>query len=306
MRKRGEWRTALALLPAIAGMGLCSGRATALFFGQFGPASWVGVMTASAMFGTLIAGAVWRGQSCKTSDGLASACETMRMLMAAITAAVMLACLGDTGALILPLRHSYAFGATFGALAALVIAGIRRRWILGMAQFVLLGGFFAACAMDVRPVCSFAGGDVEFPLFGNCAAALYFAALFAAMNACAAAWSLKPEDTGGLRPVRLGFMSAALLLALLPLANLALLRGGDVVLALPMPWVSLSARWGLAGFWLCAVMKALCATTTLSAALSMLLSRLHRQRSMALCMLACAIILFGVLSWSKLSANALR
>ena len=300
MRERGEWRAALGMLPAIAGMGMSSGQAMALFFGQFGTTAWLGAMAASALFGALMAGAVWRGQAGSLhSDGLASACESLRLMVAAVTVTVMLSQLGDVGALALPLRHGYAFGAAFGALAALAFGGVHRRWVAGTVLLILLGGFYAACALDVRPVRSYAEGLAEFPLSGNPGAAVYFGGLFAAMNACAAAWSLAPGDTGALRPWRLGVKAGALMLSLLLLANLALLRGGEAVLVQPMPWVLLSARWGLAGFWLCAAMKALCAAATLSAALSALLSRLRRksrQRTLALCMLIGAIVVFCIIA----------
>ena len=303
MRERESWRAALSMVLAASGVGLASGREIVLFFAQFGNMAWLGVLTAAACFGLLMAGLAWRGRSAPGHDGgLAAACEALRLAAAALTAAFMLTRLGDMGALALPLRHSYAFGAGFGALMALGLYAMRRKWLVGAALLIFLCGFYAACAADARPVRLYEAGYTEFPLSGSAQAAAAFAALYAAMNACAAAWGLGPETLGGLRPLRLGAKAAALLAPPLILANGALLRGGSAVQALRLPWVALAARWGLAGFWLCVALQTLCATATLSAAIGALLRRLRApraERPLAAFMLLGMLIVFAVLSYHR-------
>ncbi|MBR0368394.1 MAG: hypothetical protein IJH86_08410, partial [Clostridia bacterium] len=61
MRERAEWRAALSVMAAIAGVGLSSGRELVLFFAQMKGAAWAGVLTACALFGALTAFAAARG-----------------------------------------------------------------------------------------------------------------------------------------------------------------------------------------------------------------------------------------------------
>ena len=139
MRNRGEWRAVMAMLPAIAGVSLSSGRELALFFGQLKQASWLGVFAASACFGGLLGLLLWRGPAVAAgSEALARLCAALRLLVAALTAAFMLSRLGAMGALTLPLRHGYAFGAAFGGCLALALWGIRKKWIAGAVLFAAL------------------------------------------------------------------------------------------------------------------------------------------------------------------------
>ena len=301
MRERAEWRTALRMLAAMSGIGLASGRALALFFTQLGDAAWPGILLAAGLFGVLAGGMVWRGQpSGHSTESLERVCETMRLTLAALVSALMLFQIGETGALTLPLAYSYAFGAAFGLLTALAIRRLRASWVLGALILLYTGGFFALNAIDPRPVQVYTHTYTEFALTGNLPIALALATLYAALTACAGSWGLSKLDPGTVRPAGLGVRAGGLLCVLLCLASLALLRGGDVVIAHPLPWVVLSARWGLAGFWLCAGLKALCAVATLSAALDLLLQRLHTHSgALAVCMLINGAVVFGLLTWGR-------
>lgn len=307
MRRSAEWRAALSMLAASAGVGMASGRAVALFFGQFKAASWAGAAAAAALFG-LLAGwmAARQGALSPGRDALSRMRAVLRMLLAALTAALMLERLGRLGALTLPLRHGYGFGAAFGLLAALGAGRLSARG-RGAAGFVIAAfaaAFYAACAVDSRPVALREAGAVEFLLAGDYAAALLLAVLFAAMNACAAEWALDRRAAAQLSPPALGVRSAALMGGLLALALCALRRGGDDVMAQPMPWVLLSARWGLPGFWLCAGFEALCAASTLSAALTALLPRGRPgdpPAALSAGMLLLALTQFGMLTAGEAS-----
>ena len=302
MRNRSEWRAALSMLGAMAGMGFATGREPALFFTQFKVAAWMGLLTASVVFGLLVAGVVRRGVNPPVGDGLSRICEALRLLLASLVAAIMLARLGRTGAMTLPLRYGYAVGVLLGLLAALALAGMKDRWGMGFIIVGFAGIFCAANAVDPRPAQVYTTALVEFKMAGDIGMAILLAIVYAALNACVAAWGIANLQYGTLRPVGLGVKAAFLLCAVLITANLALLRGGNVIIAHPMPWVALSARWGITGFWFCAGMQALCAAATLSAALNLLLGRLFtgsRSRGSALCAIAVGAILFGVLSFGQ-------
>ena len=300
MRERAEWRAALGAMAAIAGVGLASGRELVLFFAQLKAVAFIGVLSACLLFGGMEAFIAAQGERCRPRSGLERIAEVLRLLFAAIIAAFMLARLGNLGALTLPMRRGYLFGALFGLLFALTVRWLKCDWLLGLALTLALGAFYAANALDARPPRLHLSGATEFALSGSVPAALILSALYAAMNAAAAAWRLSGMRKGTVRPAALGAKAAVLMGAVLMPAVAALLRGGDGALIQPMPWVVLSARWGLAGFWLCAGLNALCAAATLSFSLGRLLDGIRAGcRAVALYMLIGGLALFGILSFGR-------
>ena len=301
MREKAEWRAALSAMAAISGVGLASGRELVLFFAQMKGAAWAGVLAACALLGGMAALIAARGEACRARGGAERVAEVLRLSFAALASAFMLTRLGELGALTLPVRHGYLFGAGFGLLVALAASWTGIGWPLGLMMTVALSGFYAANALDARPARIRLTGETTFALADSLPAALMLATAYAAMNACAAAWSLRRVRQGAVRPAALGMKAAALLAVVLVPGCAALLRAGDDVLIQPMPWVVLSARWGLAGFWLCAGIGALCAASTLSAALGLLTSRLARDdRALAIYMLVGALAVFCILSYGRL------
>lgn len=271
MRETAQWRAALAMAAALSGVGLATGREVALFLGQTGGTAWVGVAVASALFGLLVAGGA-RLPAADRHEPLARACGTLRLVLAGLMAWLMLHRLGRVGELTLPLRHGYAFGIGFGALAALAMDRLSARGHgrLGLAVTLYAGLFLAANALDPRPARLHLIGAVDYAYEGSAWAAALLAAPYAAMVSAPALWRLRDLGPGvAARPARLGVKAAAILALLLAAAVAALLRGGDGVLVQPMPWVVLSARWGLWGFWVCAGLQGLCSAATLSAAFGM-------------------------------------
>ena len=308
MRSKDEWRVSFATIAAIAGTGLIPGRAIALFFGQLKTLAWLGVGAASVLFGVLTAGTVWHsrmyGGDAMRREGTAASrlAGILRGLFSALLIAVMLIRVGEVSALTLPLRHAYGFGAVFALIAA-VLLSLENGRLLPIAGFIAFFSttlFYAAMALDPRPVRLAVRVETEFRLAGRSGAALLLATLFAAMNACAAGLN-EPELCSG-RPVGAGMRSGCMLFAVLTLGCLALKRGGDVLLAQPEPWVLLSARWGIAGFWICAGTEYLCALLTLAVALRALLLRVRAgSGGMAkLYLFIITALLFGVLSYGKL------
>ena len=304
MRERAEWRMALAMLTASAGVGLSSGRELALFFGQLKGACWTGVAMASAFYGLPATWLLSRGKTGLRGSAWAKACEAGWQLLAALMSACMLYQLGRVGELTLPIPHSYAAGAAIG-LALALLAGrlsVRGRALAGMFVALGLSMFFAANLLDQRPAKLYLSGDVEFALAGRLPAAVLLAAMYACLNGCAAMMAVWRGASVALRPAAVGWRSALLNGALLTLAVAALRSGGDMVLAHPMPWVVLSARWGAVGFWSCAALTATCAVGTLSAAVSRLTAGLWSDassRRLSLCMLLTGTVVFCALTYGR-------
>ena len=270
-------RAALAAIGAVSGIGLSSGREYVLFFGQMGVTATVGVLAASAFFGLLGAGIArrrTRGIVC-VPDGLASALSTLRLLMAALASVAMLLRLGALGAIMLPLRHGAALGMAAALALALAIHRAGILWAAGLCAGGFAALFYAGLALDPTPVRPWLDGYTELALAGSLGWALAFAALYACMNACAAAWTVRVSAGRGVRPAGFGARLFGAMLLVLWLEGRAVRRGGDALLAQEAPLALLSARWGLAGFWLCAGFQFVCAVCTLSASAGILIDGLR-------------------------------
>lgn len=288
MRGRGYVRAALASVAAVAGTGFASGRALVLFFAQTGRVSWVGVATAAATFGLLTGllcgcaarfGAGSFPRLCRRALGRGAglAARVMHALLLALAAGLMLSSAGEIGALTLPLENGRLCGAGLALLLAFVATLWKQRplpWA-GLAALVVGVAFYAALALDPRPVRTYLNGEVQLALSGSVPAAILLGLAYGAMDACLAAGVAIRFGADCKRPARLGALCGGLLGALLACANAALLRGGDKLCAQLLPTVLLSARWGLTGFWLCAVYGFLCAAATLSAAVGGLIENLR-------------------------------
>lgn len=279
MQNRGWGRAALAILAAIAGTAFASGRELVLFFAQMGWAGWPGIAFAALTFGALV-GLLCRAAVRYSADSFPALCRRMLGpranglargmygLMLSVTAFVMLHGAGRLGALALPLRHAWLWGAAAALLIALLVNLARFRplpW-LGIALLAAGTAFYIALALDPRPVRVYRHGAVELALEGSLPAALLLGLLYAAMNIGIAA-GVAARFARQARPWRVGLGSGLMLLGILAAYNGAVARGGRALLFQAMPTVVLAARWGVRGFWLCAGFGFLCRAATLAAAL---------------------------------------
>ena len=279
MQRRGEARAALAILAAVAGTGYASGRELVLFFAQTGATGWIGVCLAPLVFGGMMAllchcaGRVGADSFPMFCQGLmgrraADAASGLHGLLLAMTAAVMLCGAGETGALALPMRFGWLWGAVSALLLALLLNLWRLRPMPWLGLAVLAAGllFYGALALDPRPPRVWLDGEVVLALENCWAASVLLALAYGAMNASLAA-NVALRFSRGIRPWRVGMGCGLGLWALLAAANGAVARGGRPLLGQAMPSVILAARWGLPGFWICAGFTYLCAATTLACAL---------------------------------------
>lgn len=290
MDKRGDARAAMAVVAAAAGTGYASGRELVLFFAQMGAAQWIGVAFAPVVFALLMA-LLCRGAGETGAEGFGPFCQRLmgrRMgavagwlhgLLLALTAVVMLCGAGETGALTLPVRHGWLWGAGVALFIALLMNLSRLRALPWLGALLLAAGvaFYGALSADSRPPRVWLNGAVQLSLEGSWAAAILLALAYGAMNAALAA-SVALRFGRGARPWRVGLLCGGSLMALLATACGAIARGGRALLGQAIPTVALAARWGLFGFWACAGFGYLCAVTTLAAALGGLIDDLKDGR----------------------------
>lgn len=325
MHARGEnrhnyvGRSALAdvgrIAAAVAGVGFASGRETAAFFGQLGWAAWVGIPFAALLFALLVGaiGHYARVTGARSFAGiyrrllnnrLGDAVGLLHALLLALTAAVMLESAGELGALALPLRHGWLWGIATALMLALLmnLAGLRALPALGLFVSGASLAFYAAMAMDARPVRVYLRSETAMALSGNVGAAILLAALYAALNACLAGGMIARANRGTSGSGGLAAACGGGMCALLMCANAALCRGGAAILGQAMPSVILAARWGIAGFWVSVGLQYGCAVATLTAAIGSLVAQMNdgaQLRRQAMTMLAAAAILIVGLGLSR-------
>lgn len=285
MRRGEQLRAALAVTGAVAGVAFASGRETALFFGQLGWAGWLAIPVAAAWFG-LLSALLSRWAQKHGANGLpalrraipggaGTAARLLHGLLLGEVGAMMLCGAGEIGALALPVRHGFAWGAAVAlALAGFAtLARLRPLPWAGLAALTLGMLFYAGLALDSRPARVFLQGEIDLALEGSLPAALLSALVFGSMNACVAAGTVVRFSQPSARPWRLGALCGGFMGAALLCANAAAARGGRLLLAQTLPTVLLAARWGLAGFWINCAFGFLCAASTLSAAVDGLIGR---------------------------------
>ena len=316
MGKRGEARVVTAVMAAVAGAGYASGRELVLFFAQTGKVGWIGVCLAPAVFGLLVsllcrwggsAGATGFIQFCRRVIGTRAGVVAgwLHGLLLALTAAVMLCGAGELGALTLPVRFSWLWGAGCALLIGLTLNLARLRPLPWLGLIVLAAGvaFYGALALDPRPPRVWLDGTVQLALEDSWPAAILLALAYAAMNAVLAA-NVALRFGGGAKPWRVGLGCALSLWALLAAANGAIARGGSQLLGLAMPTVVLAARWGLFGFWICALFGYLCAVTTLAAAMGGLIDMTRGGGVGSALPIAIAVAALAGLPWLRRAVGA--
>ena len=284
-KRRGVIAFCGGIAASMAGVSFASGREIAAFFGQLGLAAWVGIPFAAVAFALLVGlighyarttGARSFAGVCRRLSGkrLGAAIGLLYALLMQTTTLAMLAKAGELGALALPVRNAWLWGAGIALMTALAVnaGGLRLLPAMGLLAFAMAFIFYSAMALDMRPVRVYLRCETAMALSGNVWAAILLAVMYAALSACLA---------GGMI-VRMGGVSglgaaAAIcgggLCALLLCANAALLRGGTSILGQAMPMVVLAARWGIVGFWWCVALQYLCAVATLTATLGALMAQ---------------------------------
>lgn len=286
LRINREWNTAISAVAATAGVCFASGRRLAMFFSQMKGASWLGVLTASMLFGALCG---WLADTAAQADSRGFSQTCRRVLrgkwrkavlglygaLMLLVSAVMLAETGKLAELTLPVRHAYWIGLLAAMAMACTLCILKARgW--NAVTLALCGAFYAGLALDPRSVQIYGNYETELRLAGSVPAAVSLGALYAMLGASVAAD--RAASDGDVRPVKLAVCTGGLMLVLLTAANAALLKGGDRLLSQAFPMVVLAARWGKVGFYGCIAVKWMCAVATLSAALRALTEKCASAR----------------------------
>ena len=286
MRIPAALRSALAIVAAIIGAGFASGREIMTFFSEMGAASWLGVAIACALSGGIVAmlarlGAHTGAKSFPGRFGalMGQACEdAMHLshgLLMAILAAVMLSAGGELGALVLPLHGARYIGMALTLACGLLAARGGALARLGGAMFPCIFLFFAALALDGRNVDASVYAQNAHAIYSGAPLAALLGAVYAALNLSLAGGVVLLNPA---QPRKVGLYTALLLAALLLPANVALLRHRETLQFVAMPSVVLAARWGSAGFYLCALCMYLSVVSTMAAAIASLRAQLAGVR----------------------------
>ena len=260
-----------------------SGRCLVLFFAQTGAASWLGVALASALFSALV-GLFARAARRAGTPGLAVALgraagrpwtallRAGHAVLLGLVMLVMLQSAGRMGALMLPVRHAFLWGAVSALMLALLFNLVGAGTLAALGVPLGFGAlvYYGAMALDARSVTIRLGGETALLLSGSLGWSALLAALYGCMNASVCAGTAARLGYRGARAMPMALMAGVMLCATLMCANAALQRGGPVLMAQAMPEVLLTARWGKAGYWLCAGFEYLCAVGTLTGAVGSL------------------------------------
>jgi len=273
-----EWKAAFTATAAASGIGIVSGRQMVMFFAQMGSTSWLAVAAASVLFGLLtgkIAGFAHR-TNCRSFAGVCMRMLSPRMAKAAVAlygllmlsvSAAMLTEAGRLAELALPVHNAFVMGAllTLGLALVLCLHGMRG-W--GTAAVAVCTAFYIALAMDPRTVRIYENYETGLNLSGSVPAALVLGAVHAAL--CASMGAESMVSCGAESPIRAAAAAGVAMFSVLTVANAALMRGGERLLSQALPTVVLAARWGKTGFYVCILVKWMCAVATLASALGAL------------------------------------
>ena len=262
--------TAWAIIGAVIGAGLASGREVAAFFSRWGPWSWLGVASATVTIGLM---------GHRAMRPAAPAWWRTALLTALLTATggAMLAGSGEIAALTLPLRGAYWLGLA-GTLG--LAAFFSERNLAGLAALsrALVGSLLALLipALLLPPTRGawLTPPSAARPLIRGLCYGGFNVAL--ATPVLAEAADLPPGEKR-----RLALSSSAALGLILALGNAVLLRHPGLA-GQPLPYVALAARLGRWGQGVAALALYLATLTTLTACLRGLRGLLRARWAVAL------------------------
>lgn len=276
-----EWKAAIAA--NASGIAIMSGRSVAIFYSQTQQTSWLGVMTASMIFGVLCgsvcmlarktgAGSLTNAGVCLLGTRFGMLIGVLCSLCAVVTGTVMLIESGKLAALALSAKYAREMGVLFTLGTALVLNIGSMRWFpgFGAAVIAVCVLFYAGHAMDWRPVLFYQRFETVAKLSGSVPAALLLACLHASLCTLVSADAVMKRVHEVKNIVVFSLKCAGIMLMLLIAVNAAVLRGGTRLLSLKYPEAALAARWGKIGFYICIFSMMLQNISTLCACIGML------------------------------------
>ena len=260
-----------------------------MFFSQTGSASWIGVLTASVVFG-IVCGAVRMGMDQTGAEDPGGVCVRgmgrragrllgfLHVVILCAAAVMMISALGRLSELVLPVRNAKPMGMLFSVSLALILCmkGMRGFFCVCPWTLTVCLLYLTALTLDPREAPVRMHYETVSVLSGSVGAAVLLGMLCGALSGCiAGAVCVSGEEFS---PVHLALGCGSVMLLMLAAADAAILSGGEKLLSQPLPYVILAARWGKAGFYASVLSEGLASLTTLSAALGGLAGAFGRGR----------------------------
>ncbi len=293
-----ELAAACAVNAAVAGAAFSSGREVATFFTVAGWASWIAIAVAAGLFGVLM------GMIChfaietgaknlpgiyykKLDERCGDAMAVVHALLMLMMGAVALSTAGELGMLSMDGGSAQFVSAGLALAVALLFTyrGMRPLAALGVVITPVFILFFLALALDPRPTRTGAYlSEATFDMRGNIPVAIVLGTLFAFLKA-AMVGGVAAARSQGLRAARFGVACGGILAVMAACLNGALQRGGRELWSLSLPAVVLSARWGVAGYYICVYIMWLGCAAVLACALGSIMALASRAASRPACAL---------------------
>lgn len=299
---------ALALLGGIIGAGFASGREILRFFASHGAMAPVSMLFALFVLFMLFlrlparmeaCGAASLVQLCRLQLGkhFGLLCGLLMLMLFALTGAAMLAACAELGALMLPLRCSYALSMAVSLMLAMLCAlcGMQALALPGALLMLLLPVvLFRLLLLPAGEACFLPAMTPDLPVraLGDGAA---YGALSAAQLAGMLSLLAAADRKTRLRAAALFTLLFGLTLLL---ATLVCLRHMPAIINQPLPFVYLSRALGMPGFYLIGLCMYAAALSTLCAMIRALMQNapgMKRALAAALCCLFLSVPGFDLL-----------
>ncbi len=302
MKIFSELRVAGAACAAALGASFMSGREAATFFAVTGYASWAGVIAAALIFGAVMgmlcrfaqdtgAATLPAIYAAKMDERCGEAVSVVYILLMLMMGAVALSTSAELGMLSLEMKHPAAAAYVITLLLSLMLT--LRGSISSAGVFIIPISilFLAILAADDRP--ALAGVYIQNELMdlnGNFSVSVFMGVMFAFLKA-AVCGSLAAGYCRGISPRRFGIICGVIMFMAAALANSALQRAGETVWALNLPFVVLSARFGVFGYYISIYIMWLGCLSVLTCALDSVAAMFPKRfgRTWALCAAATGI-----------------
>lgn len=285
MNVREEFRLSAAAAATALCLDFASGRALSFFYAQMGGASWIGILVAGLLFGTLncaLVHQVRRTGAQRPRDLLerfgSSAMGGFAAFLYHVVLAVAMCMLavqaGHAGMLALPLQNAALWAMVLALLPAAAIA------LSGSAAIRGAGALAAACILifELALLMNLKRMDtgalhyaVVLRLRGSYIAAIGFAVLHTCTGFCISAGLCISQASGQTRAACVGVLSGGIYSLLLALGNAVLQLGGEEILALEQPFAALAGGLGSGGFFACIALVFLSSVLGMAAVLRALM-----------------------------------
>ena len=284
MPSKADWQAALAICAAIIGAGFASGREIVSFFSGFGAASWLGIAAASAGIGAIIYIIMKLSETAKPDSfpdlygrlmGIPcrDAIHLLHGLLCLFTSASMLAAGSELGALAFPHQHARFIG--YALTLSLAVAAV----CMGLQTLSAMGAVLIPATSIYFLIIALKGAYSPPLLIDGILPSVPMGLIYASFNGALAGGTICESARKNASAKRTACLTALLFFALLGIANLAMLRVGDIIRQMTLPAVAAASALGAAGYYMSIAVIWLAVVTTLCAMLRSLRTQLLSLRT---------------------------